>query len=780
MKYGNNNTLTVEALIKYLNEDSHKTVDKKELDKKIKYVLSHMDHVYSQSTESHKELMQFLLIMTVKYHCLFIEEYEMAYSLWRDKVDVIYAKYLSSGDGKVSESMTTLAKIELICAYKLNNLTDPLKQIIKRINVRDITVPECHSLYTNFIFSGIHLESYGYFLRRVLETEPLKDAEIIDYVYPFFPVCLSNFNNYKDIIYLNGVNHIEEGLKHKTDSILMKKITCFYKVLFSVLFDNEILCKIPDGKDENNPAAKDPCDDYNEKDIDLSFFSIFEELNESTYNEHKDILLNILHDYIDSSYRYFSIAFLDSISKFKNKNIPDLGYELLEEYLFIKGLPLMESSFQKSDFEAVTGIYKILSDKAKVMSLNKYCFEIAYSMWAAGDRDGAKKAYEYALNMGIRNVALYNNLANIYFEEKNYNRALHFYNMALGLEPENRTIKGSKDKVEKEIRHQQEKEERIIDIYMNKTKSSHKAIILAVYRYQDSSITHELLSKITGEDINSVKEGLTFLVENGLMTPVGDGIYSLEAPVKKALEKTIVSSSDNSTLSNLYKPLLYPEYKIRLYELLAELFPGYGVFPNIALKTILNINMLREFIDNKTIDSLLADTVDLCVVNISTYLPILAIDETLKYDEIHENEISYETKKALLGLLGLPLVGLHLKDNMDTEHLKSEVTNSIRDLIVEIKNCPSLYDSSFLKEIDITKFGVFYSPVDINVIQNEWESLVGPGIAQKSKIQSLKGSILSIEVSLDLKPIIQISESIISKCILNKFLFLQEIRYIWK
>ena len=55
------------------------------------------------------------------------------------------------------------------------------------------------------------------------------------------------------------------------------------------------------------------------------------------------------------------------------------------------------------------------------------------------------------------------------------------------------------------------------------------------------------------------------------------------------MEREIVRASSNC----FYRPIFYHESEIRLYQALIELFPQQLVFPNMDLKTVIDVEKVK-------------------------------------------------------------------------------------------------------------------------------------------------------------------------------------------
>lgn len=631
---------TVINLIKYLNENNDNPLIKENMFGKIKFVLKEMDDSYKNSHEKHKELLFLLLIMTVKYHCLSIGEYELAFSLWREKIDSIYDQLLLSGFNELNEATLALIETEMISAYRLNNPYDIIKQIVKNIDISNLNTQECHSLYTKFIFSGEHIEAFGYFIKNIVDTEHSWEDEMLAYICPFFSKCLSSsFQNSKGIAYGKIVDGIARSAAYKGASKSAVAILSFYSTTISALPD------IVRARDYKHVPVH----------VVSSFKAFLEGIEEYFPDKYRNIIMGVFHDYLDILLPHFKTSPIDALTGLKNTKLPSYKKLLLDDIL---SMYVNKNTTDSADTKEETRVYKL-------------------------------KKYQ-------------------------------------------------------------------------------KLILYTIYRYQNKNISLSSLSRMLYPDGDTVKRDMEFLMNSKLI--VFDSADNLRlSPRAMALIAGISLKP--------YRAILHPEYRLNMYTILEELFPGYSIFHDVSLKELLDMSVFKELLDSKTLSFLSNESVEFVVADTTDCLPFLGLDII---DDLKDNNPNNENrKKSILMICGIPLITLKLSVPLNMDTLREGIKKQVRDMLTDIKNGQVYCDCDFLQRIDINKFDIYVPPVDIEAIKDQWNIIVGPGIAQRSKVLGVEEGILRIEISHDLKPIIEMSKESICRNLMDKFIFLHDIYFKW-
>lgn len=228
--------------------------------------------------------------------------------------------------------------------------------------------------------------------------------------------------------------------------------------------------------------------------------------------------------------------------------------------------------------------------------------------------------------------------------------------------------------------------------------------------------------------------------------------------VEPKLERQIIRVDKAS----LYRPIFYHESEINLYHALIDLFPQHFIFPNISLKTIIDVEKIKELVSQEHVNYLFMAHVDYAIISTTTYTPVLAIEKDSTYHETDSAAIRDERKNLIFQMSGIPLVRVKFNSNVTLESLKKQVRDVTKELINTLKSDEQ--DVRLLHEIDVRNFGALSkSDYDLDELQEDWAKIVGSGIAQKSKIDNVEGRTVSVLLSSELEAIISMSKEQIEK-----------------
>ncbi|GKS13533.1 hypothetical protein YDYSY3_45330 [Paenibacillus chitinolyticus] len=416
-----------------------------------------------------------------------------------------------------------------------------------------------------------------------------------------------------------------------------------------------------------------------------------------------------------------------------------------------------------------------------IIETKRIWFEIAYSLKEQGHVEQAQKVYEESIENNKGSSSVYNNLGVIFEQDKKeYEKAFEYYLKAIELSPEDKTIINNVKRIEGLIKKQKERPKILKDTYFKKLNKYQRSILIIIYKLSSQNLTVEDIVQASKQTEANVRRNLSELIKHEVIQEHSSGNFTIEPIIEKLiadyvdpkLERQIIKV-DNSIL---YRPIFYHESEINLYKVLIELFPQHFVFPNISLKTIIDVDKLKELVSGDQMNYLFMAHVDFAIINTSTYTPVLAFEKDSAY---HDNKAAInrdEWKNHIFKMSGIPLIRIRFNNNMLAETLKHQIREATKDLILETQREQT--DSRLLQEIDIRKFGVtMNSTYDINVIQEIWKKVVGEGIAQKSRIEDVVEHDFIISISKELEPIIAMSHDKISLQMRNEFPKLNKILY---
>lgn len=780
---------TVDDMILYLC----KSKDKEEIKLKTETILNQIDNVYKESTENDKDQKIFELLIILKYHLITIKEYQKAYDFYRDKIDKYYVNYLNERE-ELDDFLLLLIEIELVCAMKMGQISRELKLMSLLIDIEKLTFPEEHNINGfTIVFGKEYIEAYGDFIKYLLEEEKMEEKKVVNMLSSYLNSCFNSLNKYVEISYYYILEGIKEIIRNKNFSEFSYNLLNFYSILLGFICkeDLKIQISIKEDYEEDDILLREEYNKHqkvydfcNKQTLNSIFIAFFNSITEDDCRLYTDSICDAINTYSEKLEEHTQEDIFPILSALNKLNLPEFKRNILDKYICDYCKDNIKFLSEYKHFKTITDLYNLISDDyiGKKDVFNQFYFELAYSFSETSDKKVAKRLYQDAINNGIDSSAVYNNLGVIYDNEGDVNRALELFSKASELNPEDEISKNNKERTEKYIRERKKREQQLRNTYFKKVQKYHRGILFAIHRYSDE-VTDDVLNDIIKQDKYMLKRNIEFLLDNDMLQLTKNGTYIINPIVEKwidgyvnpTLERQIVKV-DNS---KFYRPIFYHESEINLYRVLIELFPQHFIFPNMSLKTIFDIDKLRELLDQEVLSYLFKAHVDFVIVNTATYFPVLAFEKDSEYNDKEPSKTNNEYKNQIFRIGGIPMIRLRYNSGMDYERLKQDVKDATKNLLLEIESGDNDSEFDLLREIDKKKFGITNSAVDLKIIQKEWDNIVGSGIAIKSKIIDVEERVLIIEISNDLKSIIEMSKENINRRILEKFTFVDDLKYNW-
>ncbi len=440
--------------------------------------------------------------------------------------------------------------------------------------------------------------------------------------------------------------------------------------------------------------------------------------------------------------------------------------------------------FNKKQYEIISNYY--LSNNSESW-LPIHYFKIAYSLYECGFLDEAKELYEKLIESNNTSSAIYNNLAIIYESKDELPKALELITKAVRIDKDNEIFTNNLKRIKDKIVEEKDRKNQLETAYFKKTNKYHKSILFAIYKSMDTDLTIDDLFSIVKQDEKWVSKNIDELIDLKLIKFTKNTEFIkdivieplilklIEDYIDPSIEREIVKVDNNK----LYRSIFFSESEIMLYKVLMELFPQHLVFPNMSLKTIIDVDKIKELFDKNIIDYLFTAHVDFAIVSTLNYFPIIAFEKDSNYHDEGKGKENTNKKNQIFKASGLPLVRLRFNNNIKYEKLKSDVKKATKDLILEIEKENGNFLIEISKEIDIKKFGVVESPVDLDKVTKEWETIVGSDISKKSKVIDIIDGFLEIEVSKGLEPTIKLIESTVFEKLSTKFDVIKKLIFLW-
>lgn len=733
------------------NDESEKYVDSfytlENILPRVNYVLQVGEEAFKNSSNQEMRF-DFLLVYYVKFSFIKAKEYKRAYDTFSLFVEQEINWYLedekSFNENFDYTSNLFFVALQLICEYKhFGTVSESLLQIwtvISPEKLVEVLIFPSHSnpdhLPSNIEFIEIYIEVINIMMgkkikKSVLVRHSVSCLKLIYDEIQYF--ILDDHSPY--LKYFNKLEVLTKGL-------LPKEIFELYHFLieFQIVYHN------------------DPELTFSNMEISNNEIKLLKRVSVKAFNWGEKV-----KNFIPAKDYFDLIEYVDDPEKI------DLITSCIKSLLLLEA----DENF-RSNFDIGHSLTSFLFDNKKydllselymkgMLDTERKWFEIAFSLDKQHHTNIAKKVYLEAINNGDNSSAICNNLGVIYEEhEKDYIKALEYYQLALKLEPDDELILNNINRVEE--RQKQEKERPVIlkETYFKKINKYHRSLLFTIYKLQPKqSISLEELVQASKQNESFVRSNLSKLVQLGLLKENEIGAYSIEPVIEELiadyidpkLERQIIKV-DNSIL---YRPIFFHESEITMYKVLIELFPQHFVFPNISLKTIFEVEKIREFITNEQLNYLFMAHVDFAIISTSMYTPIIAFEKDSAY---HDNMTSInrdEWKNLIFKLGGIPLIRIRFNNNMSAETLKHQIREATKELILELKQDDT--NNRFINEIDIKKFGLLTnSEYDLKKVELIWNKVVGTGIAQKSKIKDIIDEDLLISISGELYSIVEMSQ----------------------
>lgn len=767
-------------------ECSNKFFEKENVLPKLEYINENMIKVFRDSKEKDREYLFYILIGRMKQLYCNYDEYEKALSINKTSTSSILDNIIQ-GVYEIHEEDIPLIINEAYARLKVNNTID--EQIYKAIKKFYEDIVDKVSLFPGIVhvyqdgdesfcigYTEENLVSVLMELCKILasnnETEVLEKVAFStgQLIYDSYEYSLDSEN--VKTLYEKVVGKFTEIQNVCKDThISVKKFIDFYIKAFDIMAINA-------------QYDETVADKKNGEELKKCFLEFMNSLNNELLKKYWNNIKSLSYTFITFGYNvaeecksFFLQAGIELINKNSTSN---LKKKMIDE-LILQTRNIMEL-FNLGEYKYIAKIYD-KENHDKIIKLTRLHFEIAYSL-AQNDRNNeARSIYEKIIESGNAGSAVYNNLGVIYEkEEKDYIKALQYYEKSIELNPNDKISINNIERVKSTLKDLEEKPKKMKDIYFKKLKTWHRKILFAIYRLSDNDeITLNNLSEATKQSIDNIEKNLGFLIDIGMVSQ-NKSSFSLDSTIEEMVRDYIDPKLEREIIkvdnTKLYRPIFYHESEIFMYKALLELFPQHLVFPNMSLKTIFDIDKMKELLDSEELKYLYMAHVDFVIINTSSYFPVLAFEKDSSYNDTDYAKDRTEKKNLIFRTGGIPLIRLKFNSGIEYEKLKSDIRESTKSMILEYSE-DNTYEVDFEKEFDVKRFGIVNCPIDLEIIKTDWEATVGKGIAQKSKVIDVENGKLLIEISMELKPIIEMSETVIKQKLFDKYDFLKEVEFMW-
>lgn len=745
-------------------------------------ISKNMEDIYNNSDEEEKDFNYFVLVSRMKELYCKCEEYEKAIAIEEATV-TRYLTEIAESHSDIDNTNIPLIINESIARMKIDNKLDGhIYSILKHMICNSTEL-----IRIEYPFYSIYDQSEkGY----CIEYNPEHLIELL--------ILLVNTikENEEFIIFekvalntLMGIYELYTSVMNESDAVELYA-TAVKKMDMIISINDNISTNIGNAYDFYKSAIQSAVKYYLtsqkllETDIDSlarNFFNFFNGFKADFYNNNKAEVSKLMDDLVNL--RYFcsddKLLIKELLNLLKKSSTTVYKRNLIEKHVL--KAEYIKSLYELKEYRYINQIYRELKDKSMA---TRFSFEIAYSLYECREYGEARNIYESMISNETAHSGVYNNLALIYEKvNRDYNKAYEYYSKGLELNSNDEIIKKNIERVTQLLKEQADKPKKLKDLYFKQTKPWHKKVLFAIYKLsENTSFTLSDLSEATKQSIETLRKNLSFL-ENMDMVEVTRSTIKLDPTIEQLIQEYIDPKLERQIVkvdnSKYYRPIFYHESEINLYRVLLELFPQHLVFPNISLKTIIDTDKMMDVLDTEIFKYLYMAHVDFVIINTSSYFPVLAFEKDSDYNDTDYAKENVNKKNLIFRTCGIPLIRLRFNNAMEYEKLKHEVREATRHMILEHTSDGELFAVDLTKEFDIRRFGIVSSPVSLELVKRDWEGIVGKAIAQKSRIIDIEEEKLIIEISNELKPIIDMSFELIKNKIIDKYDVVKDIKINW-
>ncbi|MCH5584575.1 DUF2726 domain-containing protein [Shimazuella sp. AN120528] len=443
---------------------------------------------------------------------------------------------------------------------------------------------------------------------------------------------------------------------------------------------------------------------------------------------------------------------------------------------------LFEECKKDNTYPIFVELYENASPEKSSFYRKRYRFYLAYSYYFIGNAIEAQTLYEEHLIDNPHCGSTLNNLGVIHKNNKDYNKALEYFQKALDIHPEEELYQQNREKAKKAINDLEEKPQRIKEQYF-KTNSKHKKIMFTIYKLNgEKIIDDDLLKKVTGL-YKGYNQLIKLLLEKELIQYTERHGYQLDPIAYKLAQDWIDPKVERQIIHHVehqrFRPIFFHESEINLYRALVDLFPQNLVFPNMSLKTIIDAEKMKNQVEPDILNYFYKAHVDFAIISNITYLPIICFEKDSTYHDTDYAKENDGKKNLLFQLAGIPLLRLRFNSNMEYERLKEEVRLTTKELLQDIKQSSLSQSNDLLKQFSLRTFGL-----DTDLDLEEVKAFIKDKMTdllykEVHHIEWLKEeATLLVRISSSGKQLIQLVESQLKNEIWQKYRMINNINFL--
>lgn len=748
-----------------------------------KKLLDEVEQDFCKIDRENLNIGKFLLcVMYMKSEYITIYEFEKAYKFERKITErflnYVYEKSTEASTDIEDDFEVYMIILEFISVVNIHsNVNEEIYKLIKRINPEYIIqrmftyIIEDEKINVQLILPHYELsKNIHYLIYKILEE---KDLKLFNKWHDISCMLMDDY-----IIYFTGD---EEGLEfikliiesNNEDSLINKvnkleDLKTIYKIIIEIeyTFLHVTLANCSEThKMKNNICER----------LRILIVKLLNKIDKKDceISDVKCRISKIIENFIEFAEEEAMFVVINYIKK---SSCPKYKKEFLE--LFIMQEKYIDDLFKMKEYKLIVKMYKNNHD----IDLENYFFEIAYSASEIKDYKTSQKLYNYGIEKGLAGASTYNNLGVVFEERDNdYTKALELYEKAKSIEKQELYDKNIK-RVKKAIKEME-------NIYFNKTQTWNKKLLFAIYKIADEEQlstnyeTLELLSSILGESTKSVEKNINILLNLGCLQVI-EGQLIIHTVINRLIKNHIDPKIERKIIkvdnNKFFRPIFHDESEIIMYRTLIEIFPNHLVFPNIGLKNIIDVQKIKDYLSDEMVDYLFKAQVNFAVINTTSYFPVVVFEKDSEYNDTEIGKKRAEYKDTIFKIGGVPLARIRYNTATTNEQLKCEIKEITKELLLDFRKNSENYHLDLLEEFSPRLFGINESKINIEKLQKDWVYIVGDYVGENSKIKYVEGGSVKIELSINVKELVEIGKEKIKNRLKDMHKDIEEITFMYK
>lgn len=323
-------------------------------------------------------------------------------------------------------------------------------------------------------------------------------------------------------------------------------------------------------------------------------------------------------------------------------------------------------------------------NKSEAITSLGLLWDEAFGHGERGDFDEAQVLYEQYIALEPNDRSAWHNLAIIWNQKGNEEKAFQHIAHAHDLDPENTLTAKVYANMQKSWEEHRQREAWLQEA-PNRWRAldyRKRQLLLALSTITDSFKWRDL-ANLSGIDEHAIQGHWRKLVEGGFILEPEQGweINPHLVPIlQKELSHTTVVKAIHANPNYRFKPIFNSQREYSVYRVLTTLFPNHLVFPNMGLQAIFQYDRLKPQLPAEEFGYYLRAQVDCCVTSTSTYLPIVAFEIDSEYHDDPAQQARDRRKDHIFQVGGVPLLRVRVYGQPSLDAIREKILQSLRAL----------------------------------------------------------------------------------------------------